>query len=152
MNGPFRRIDDHIAVTLSPHERALLRTLPDRLARLGSPADDPAAARLSPAAYRDDPEASAAFTELIEDDLAAARSIDRQLLTATVSADSINDEEAEAWMRVVGDARLTLAAEIGIEDEAWETDRNLADSQEGLMLRYLSYVQDSLIRVLAHAL
>ncbi len=57
-------------------------------------------------------------------------------------------EDAQIWMRVIGDARLALAARMGIEDEAWEEDRSLAESSEGAMLHYLGYVQDALVRLL----
>jgi len=53
---------------------------------------------------------------------------------------------------VLGDARLTLAARMGIEQEGWEDDRSLAESREGEMLHYLSYLQDALIQVLSAAL
>jgi hypothetical protein len=53
---------------------------------------------------------------------------------------------------VLGDARLTLAARMGIDHAGWEDDRSLAESRDGAMLHYLSYLQDALIQVLGAAL
>jgi hypothetical protein len=69
-----------------------------------------------------------------------------------VDAGSISDDDAQMWLRVLGDARLTLAARMGIDEEGWEDDRSLTDSRDGAMLRYLSYLQDALIQVLSAAL
>jgi hypothetical protein len=41
---------------------------------------------------------------------------------------------------------------MGIEQEGWEGDRSLAESRDGAMLHYLSYLQDALIQVLSTAL
>lgn len=152
MNRPFTRRGAEILVQLTGHERALLRSLPRELDAIGDPDDDPAAARLNPAAYRDDAEASERFRDLVADDLSRARKADRTTLTRHADAETLTLEQAEAWMRVIGEARLAIAARIGIDDESWETDRALAESRERLTLQYLSYLQDALVQVLAEDL
>ncbi len=149
---PFRRRDRTIEVALTAQERAVLHTLPETLDNLGTSEADPATARLHPPAYPDDPAADAYFREMIEDDLAKARAADRSRFAETVDADSMSDDDAQMWLRVLGDARLTLAARMGIDQEGWEDDRSLADSRDGAMLHYLSYLQDALIQVLSAAL
>lgn len=152
MSVHFRRRDGTIEVALTPQERAVLLTLPETLDNLGTSDTDPAAARLHPPAYPDDPAADAYFREMIEDDLAKARAADRRRFAETVDAGSMSDDDAQMWLRVLGDARLTLAARMGIEQEGWEDDRSLAESRDGAMLQYLSYLQDALIQVLSTAL
>ncbi len=152
MSVPFRRRDGTIEVVLTAQERAVLHTLPETLDNLGTSDVDPAAARLHPPAYPDDPAADAYFREMTEDDLAKARATDRSRFAETVDASSMSDDDAQMRLRVLGDARLTLAARMGIEQEGWEDDRSLADSRDGAMLHYLSYVQDALIQVLSAAL
>jgi len=149
---PFRRRDGTIEVALTAQERAVLHTLPETLDNLGTSDADPATARLHPSAYPDDPAADAYFRDMIEDDLAKARAADRSRFAETVDAGSMSDDDAQMWLRVLGDARLTLAARMGIEQEGWEDDRSLADSRDGAMLHYLSYLQDALIQVLSSAL
>ena len=53
---------------------------------------------------------------------------------------------------MLGVARLALAARVGIGQEGWEDDRSLAESRDGAMLHYLSYLQDALIQVLSATL
>ena len=149
---PFRRRDGTIKIALSGQERAVLHTLPETLDNLGTSEVDPAVARLHPSAYPDDPTADAYFREMTEDDLAKARAVDRSRFTKTVTADSMSDDDAEVWLRVLGDARLALAARMGIERDDWEDDRSLAESRQGVMLHYLSYLQDALIQVLSATL
>lgn len=152
MSVHFRRRDGTIEVALTPQERAVLHTLPETLDNLGTSDTDPAAARLHPPAYPDDPAADAYFREMTEDDLAKARAADRARFAETVDAGSMSDDDAQMWLRVLGDARLTLAARMGIEQGGWEDDRSLAESRDGAMLHYLSYLQDALIQVLSTAL
>ena len=48
-------------------------------------------------------------------------------------------------MRVIGEARLVLAARLGITEDGWEDD---ADPEMAL-LGYLGYLQDGLVGVLS---
>ena len=100
----------------------------------------------------DDPAADAYFREMIEDDLARARAEDRSRFTEILDRGSMGDDDAQMWLRVLGDARLALAVRMGIEQEDWEDDLSLAESRDGAMLHYLSYLQDALIQVLSAAL
>jgi hypothetical protein len=149
---PFRRRDGTIEIALTPEERAVLHTLPETLNNVGTADADPAAARLHPSAYPDDPAADADFREMIDNDLAKARAADRTRFAETVDAGEMSDDDAQMWLRVLGEARLTLAARMGIAHEGWEDDRSLAESRDGAMLHYLSYLQDTLIQVLSAAL
>ena len=74
-----RRADGHFDVDLPPEERSLLRSLPAtmRLALTeGTPADDPALARLNPKAYTDNDEFESEYRDLVGNDLDAGRLAD----------------------------------------------------------------------------
>jgi hypothetical protein len=135
MNRPFRRRGERIEISLSARERGLLRSLPQYLDDLGSPGEDPATDRLNPSAHPDDAAADVEFREMVGDDLDRARATDRSGFTGSVDADALDYEEAQMWLRVLGDARL-------------EVDRSLAESAEGATLHYLGYLQDALIQEL----
>ncbi|MDX1690320.1 MAG: DUF2017 family protein, partial [Acidimicrobiia bacterium] len=110
--------------------------------------DDPAAARLDYDAHPDDERASARFRELTGDQLDAARAEDREQFLRTLDADELTEEEAEAWLRVIGDARLALASRIGITDDGWEAGVGPGDPPELLLVGWLGGVQDALVRAL----
>jgi hypothetical protein len=145
---PFRRTRDGIAVRLDEQERRVVRLARDVVDGVGTDDGDPAIARLSYDARPDDGEASQRFRELTAGDLDEARRIDREAFLRTIDAQVITDDEAEAWMRVIGDARLALAARIGITDDGWEAGVGPGQPPELLLVSYLGGIQDALVRVL----
>lgn len=150
MRRPFHRNGDVIEVSLSRRERSVLSALPATLASLRP--DEPAAERLDPPAYPEDGEASEGFRDLVADDLRNARHEDRAGFARSVRAGSLTDEEAEMWIRVIGDTRILIGARLGIEDDGWEGDRSMAESPEAALLHYLGYLQDSLAHALGEGL
>ena len=83
--------------------------------------DDPALRRLLPDAYRDDDEAAADFRRYTENTLRGAKRADatvvRQGLASIASLGEriLDDEQADAWLRFLTDARLVIASRLGIE-------------------------------------
>lgn len=152
MSTPFRQTGTTIEISLTSQERSMLSMLPELLENVGAVGVDPAADRLNPAAYPEDPVSNANFHEMTDSDLALARSDDRIRFSDSLDTGSLDEDGAQMWLRVLGDARLTLAARMGIEDEAWENDRSLSESIEGAMLSYLGYLQNALIEVLTSSL
>lgn len=151
MKTPFRRKRNGIVLTFEPAERAVLAQLPEYLSSLGPAGEDPAAGRFQVTAYPQDPEADAEFRRLVATDLDRARLADRERFAETLTEGKLGDDDAEAWLRVLGDARLLLGTRMGLDESAWEDDR-LGSTPEGAMLQYLSYLQDSLVGVLSAAL
>lgn len=149
---PIRRLGDGIHLRLSPAEADLLEVLPELLASLGDPAADPAAARLDPAAHPGDPEAEAEYRSLVDGEMEEARRRDRQVFSDTLTAAPrglvMDEEQAAAWLRVVGEARLVVAARLGVDEEGWEQ----APDQELAFLHYLSWLQECLVEALEAAL
>lgn len=134
----------HLIQTLAAQIRELVRSAPDGIA------DDPALARLFPAAYSEDAEASAEFRRYTTADLAARKvrnalvvhdTIERGLPSGTVT---LSPEETIAWLKTINDIRLTLAARLGINGDASTTvDPVLRDLYD-----WLGFVQNSLLEVL----
>jgi hypothetical protein len=83
--------------------------------------EDPALRRLLPDAYRDDDEAAAEFRRYTDATLRGAKRADatavRQGLAsiAVMGERVLDDEQAQAWLRFLTDARLVLASRLGIE-------------------------------------
>ena len=148
MKQPFRPTKRGIRVSLAPPERAILRQLPGLLDSVGDPPDDPAAARLRPPAYANDPEAEDEFRRLMAGELDQARSADRAGFLEDLSGSALLDEErAGAWLRVLDESRLVLAARLGIEEDGWEESLPGSDP-EVTLLHYLGWLQEELIEAM----
>jgi hypothetical protein len=152
MRRPFKPHRDGIAVRLSAVEREFLLGLPVLLDEVDSRPDDPAYARLHVEAYPEDPEAQSEMTQYSGSQLAEARAIERAQFEATLTADPsvLSPDEAEAWLTVLGDSRLALAARLGITEPGWEeTDE---EDPARITLGFLSFLQDQLVDVLMERL
>jgi hypothetical protein len=148
----FRRTKDGIEVTFSPEERMFLGDVLPLLAGIGAPGADPAADRLKVPVYLDDPESNAEWWRLMGQDLEAARRADRSVFDKMVSdeeATVLDDEEADAVLRVLNEARLALGARLGIEVEADHDDLS-EDSRQ--VMDYLGWIQEELTVELMRAL
>lgn len=129
---PFVRRTDGVHLTLSQGERMLLESLTAQFIQIlgAGLAADPLATRLFPAAYRDDPEASAEFRRYTMDDLRMqktenARSVQRWLVDGMTGP---FDREAElAWLRCLTDLRLTVAERLGVGGQAVDDGPGDAD-------------------------
>ena len=150
--NPFVWDGSGVRVTLGAEERAMLPSLLALLETVVAGRGDPAAERLDPPAYDADPVADEEYRRLMAQELLDARARDRERFAATASAERLDEDDAEAWLRVLGDVRLTLAARKGIErdDDQWE-DRIEVDPELG-MLAYLGFLQGSLVDALMNSL
>lgn len=146
MNGAFRRRGDKIAVLLGKRERDVLSDLPTFVAQ-GRQDGGPAAKRLDYVAHPEDLERQTEFADMTDDLLDQERKRDANRFTASLRADELDDDEAMAWVRLIGEARLILAARLGITDSGWEADEEV-DTPEVAMLHYLGWLQDGLIRLI----
>ncbi len=140
-----------VRLRLGAEEADLLATLPGLLETAANNPEDPAAARLRPAVYPDDLEENAAFWRAMADEQDRARAMDRTTFASTlesaVEGVVLTLQQAEAWLRVLGEARLVVAAHIGIGDES-DYERVRGDPS-ALFLDYLGWLQGSLVAVLA---
>ena len=143
----FRRSGDEVVVDLSAPERNVLRLVPDLLEDLRP--SDPGADRLRYVAHPDDEDAEGRYRELVGNALDTARLEDRRAFARTIDAETMGLEQAEAWMRVVGEARLVLAARLGISEDGWEEIIDPSDGPEVAILGFLGWVQDGLVQALS---
>ncbi|WP_150460029.1 DUF2017 family protein [Nesterenkonia ebinurensis] len=83
------------------------------------PPSDPALARLLPEASSD-PEEAAQFRRLAESSLRESKIADLRAARLALESDpvTLTEEQAPVFGRALNDVRLTLAARLGIEDEA----------------------------------
>jgi hypothetical protein len=147
---PFIPTPDGILVTLEPDDLDLLRQIPEFLLGLGEPDQDPAAARLQVPVYLDDPAASGEWWRLMGEELGQSRVADRSafaLILESASGGTVaSTAEAEAFLRVLNEARLALGARLGVEVEA-DYERLADDDQAAL--DYLAGMQELLLVALS---
>lgn len=144
----FRRRGPEIDLDLSAAEADLLTlTLPVLEA---PPAPGPSGKPAPPRyphfrAHPGDDEAEARFRELTGGSLAADREADRRRFTASLERGTLGAEDAAAWLRVLGEARLALAVRLGVAAGGAEH----APPSPGLALLHLfGCVQDELATTL----
>jgi hypothetical protein len=149
---PFRvERSGRIETTLDDASWSILGTMPDYLAGLDGDRSDPAVARLYPPGHPDDEEAERRFRSLVTPGLRHARSKDLEAFVAVVAGrpDSLSAAEASVWLRVLGEARLAIAARAGVVGEApdgW--DEAEPESPEIALVHFLGYLQGSLAAAL----
>jgi hypothetical protein len=155
MSGPFRLVAGRIELTMDPREADALMLLPDLLESVGDSGSDPGADRLDQAPYPDDPEAAAEYRRLMADELIQSRAADRSAFSLTVEQSpdgvTLSPGEAEAWLRVLAEGRLVLAARMGISEDGWEAALPEDDPAVSL-LHYLGWLQQSLAETLESSL
>jgi Domain of unknown function (DUF2017) len=168
----FERVDsDSIQVLISRHERMLLSNLLGQLIDVLHDEADPAARRLFPNAYPNDPEAAREFrrytvTGLAERKISGATAMREELIDASdASADISEDDSAQGgnsgprsaqkillteqqawqWLRTLTDLRLTIADRLGIEQE--DDDGRVDEAAWPLQQAYhwLGVLQESLV-------
>lgn len=140
----FRLKGQGIRVELSPEERLFLGDVLPLLAGIGAPGSDPAADRLNVPVYLDDPDSSEEWWRLMGGDLDAARRADRAVFARMVGAEGpviLDDEEANAVLRVLNETRLALGARFRIDVES---DHDTLPEESRQVLDYLGWVQEEL--------
>jgi len=146
VTGPFLVEGSSIRFDIDAPEASLLRQLPDLVER------DDAGGRLSYVAHPDDPEADRRYQELVSSSLDDLRTADRAVYGTVLSGEAVGVDEVEAFMRVVGEARLVLASRIGIDHDGWEEDLDPRRDPEVALLSWLGYLQDAAVDVLSDRL
>lgn len=140
----FESAADGIRVELTPEERIFLGDVLPLLAGIGAPGSDPAADRLTVPVYLDDPDSNEEWWRLMGSDLDAARRSDRAVFHKTVMSEeplTIDEEEANAVLRVLNEARLALGARLGIDVES---DHDQLPEESRQVMDYLGWIQEEL--------
>lgn len=140
----FRTVPAGIEANLSKDERVFLGDVLPLLASIGVADSDPAADRLQVPVYLDDPESSEEWWRLMGQDLEAGRRADRTVFEKTVSTDPpvvLTVDDADAVLRVLNEARLTLGARLGIDVES---DHDTLPESSRQVMDYLGWIQEEL--------
>ncbi len=159
--GPFaRRRKGGIDVTLTEPEIAILRSVVEQMeVVLVAPEEIPHTRRLFPPAYTDDEEAQAEFARLMTADLAdgkrrALASVKATLERGSLKKDAwrvgLSAEEAEDWLAVLNDARLTLGTRLDVTEETYDKEIDPSDPDAAALeiFRYLGYIEEWLVETL----
>ena len=115
------RAEGGVEVRLPTGLHEVLRSLCDQLEALLTTEDrssDPALARLSPAAYPDDPLRELEFEQMAGGDLEAGRLADLREVRATAGGEVLDEEQALAWLRTLNDLRLVLGTRLDVTEES----------------------------------
>jgi hypothetical protein len=139
-----------IRIDLPEHERALLRQVADELrGLLGDDVTDPSLRRLFPPAYEDEAR-EREYRELTRGQLVSGRERALEVLRETADSDLLTEEEADAWLRALNDARLVLGTRLDVtEDLDWdEVGPTHPRAGELALYAYLSWLQEQLIDAL----
>jgi hypothetical protein len=151
-----------LRVRISAREHELLRDLALQLREVLGGRADPggASARLFPRAYDDD-ELEQEYRELVGADLRSARLESLEAFAASLERGAngrlgwsvdLDPEEADSWLSVVNDTRLTLGALLDIESEdAWQEGPD-HDEPASVALWYLGWLEEQLVGAMMGAL
>ena len=131
-------------------EVLLLRELLGELEALLEDPDDPALRRLFPQAH-DDPETEEQYRSLVRDQLVAGRSKALSVVRDTLGKETLDAEEADAWLRALNDLRLVLGTRLDVtEDMDYENiDLDEPRGRDLAVYGYLSWLQEQLVEALA---
>ena len=141
-----------IAVSLTAEEKLFLGDVLPLLAGIGAVGVDPAATRLHVPVYLDDPDANEEWWRLMGEDLKVAKKADRQVLQKVIESDGsevLSHDEADSLLRVINEARLALAARLGLDVEE-DHDQLPEDSRQ--VLDYLGWILEELTVELSRSL
>lgn len=117
--------------------------------------EDPALARLFPAAYAD-PEAAAEFRRYTQDDLYAEKR--GRLAAVLASLDEVGTkgdlvltvEQAQQWLGALNDVRLVLGERLGIEHDDYEIPSGSEEIEQLYgIYQWCSLMQETLVEALA---
>lgn len=139
---PFEAVADGVRIKLEPDEVEFLTQVPLLLADVGSFAEDPAADRLEVPVYLDDPDANSDWWRLMKGELVSSRNADRSafaLLVESAGEGTVASRlEAEAFLRVLVEGRLALAARLKVDTD---DDYGRLDPADLGALDYLAQLQ-----------
>jgi hypothetical protein len=141
---PVRRVrSGRFQIHLSTDERELLRSLPGQLKELLG-TDDPSLRRLFPPAYREDAEQEAEYQRLTREDLRERHTAALDVMSGTVDATELDEEQLTGWLSAINDLRLVLGTRLDVNE-----DDIAGDTPPHELYRYLSYLEEMVVEALA---
>ena len=145
-----RDADGGVRLRFNEGEILLLRERLDELQALLEDPDDPALRRLFPQAH-DDPESEEQYRSLVRDQLVTGRAKAVSVVRDTLERDTLDADEADAWLRALNDVRLVLGTRLDVtEDLDYENlDLNEPRGRDLAVYGYLTWLQEQLVEALA---
>ncbi len=138
-----RRADGRFELGLAAAERELLRSLPQQVQQLLADRA-PAANRVFPVAYPDDPAAEAEYRQLMGPELLQSHRESLAVVTSTADADSIDGSELHCWMDGLEVLRLVLGTQLDVQEgmdlPTGPVDGPDADSPDAMRLAVYHYL------------
>ena len=147
-----RDVDGNVRLRLQPQEAALLRELLDELEERLEEPDDPALRRLFPPAHADR-ESEEQYRSLVGDQLLSGRTKSLATVRDTLGSDTLDPDEADAWLRALNDLRLVLGTRLDVSEEIDFEELDLQDprGRDLAVYGYLSWLQEQLVEALQPA-
>ena len=151
MSKRLRRTRKGIKVDLPAEERELLRSIVGQMREVLAEGDDPALDRLYPVAYPKDEEREAEWKALIRSELSDHYAAALAALEETADAESLDEEQANAWLRALNQLRLLLGTRLDVTEEGDERPVSDEDPRAATfaLYDYLAFLQDQLVDALA---
>ncbi len=139
----FKTTRKGIVASFTEEERRFLSDVVPMLTDVGSDEDDPAARRLDVPVYLDDAASNDEWQRLMGPELEDARQRDRRTFQRVLEGSpfTFSDDQADAFLRVLNEARLVLGARLGIDVEE---DHNQVPEEDRWALDYLGWLQEEL--------
>ncbi len=148
MAGPFKVRRHGFSVGFSDVEAAALRRVAEELQQALEPQhlDEPQMKRLFPPAYPDDPKLQDEFLRMTQDELVARKrnasravidSIDGGRIKRGTFSAELSEDQAQAWLGVINDARLVLGTRIDVTEDM---DPEPSDASDPLAAAHNLYV------------
>ena len=142
--------DGGVRLRFHEGEVLLLRELVDELTALLEDPADPALRRLFPPAH-DDPETEKQYRSLVGDQLVHGRTAAVAVVRETLGGDTLDSEQADAWLRALNDLRLLLGTRLDVSEEIdfEHLDLETPRGRDLAVYGYLSWLQEQLVEALA---
>lgn len=143
-----------VLLILSDTEREILRSLAPTVGELLDAPDDPAVARLFPAAYPDDQQREAEYRLLAGHELIDSHRAAMATFEESIDAKRLDADQAQAWLRALNELRLVIGTRLDVTDDHsnWPKDRDDPRLPAFAAYDYLSGLQDELVDALAESL
>lgn len=140
----FTKSGTGIRVRLDPHIRELIGSMVEQLRELLLVDDGEALARSYPTAYPDDADRQADYHAVVHDQLLMARLEAIDVVEATIDADELTIDQADAWLTTVNQVRLVLGTRLDVSEDDHSIDPDDPDAGSLVVYQVLSHVLDSL--------